>query len=103
MNAWKDLPFFSLYHLWTRAKGNLNCLSCFEREREHSSNKLADVQQSLYFVRNVNNPLFVIFSGDNIIQDVENGFVMKIPDQIELACNIITNDTRYETLKGDAL
>jgi len=32
--------------------------------------------------------------GDNIIQDVENGFVMKIPDQIELACNIITNDTR---------
>ena len=45
----------------------------------------------------MNNPLFVIL-GENIIQDVENGFVMKIPDQIEVACNIITNDTRYEML-----
>jgi len=32
--------------------------------------------------------------GDNVIQDTENGFVLQVPDQIQLACNIVKNDTR---------
>jgi palmitoyl-protein thioesterase len=32
--------------------------------------------------------------GNNVIQDTENGFVMQVPDQIDLACSIVKNDSR---------
>lgn len=32
--------------------------------------------------------------GDSVIEDVENGYLMHPDKQVELACNIINNDTQ---------
>ena len=58
-----------------------------------------DICLGFFYLMLPNPMLFIfLFEGDNVIQDTENGFVLQVPDQIQLACNIVKNDTRFRYL-----